>query len=246
MSDIFFTRRIKATASTLRRVISDKPAQQPEISASDVSESYRASMASENTARALPKVETTPSAPRKDSAKLLVLRAPLPAKEETILKDDNAFADMGEHNARPPANSVVEPNISNTKLMLMAQDAVETQIDAIAPDRIRSLISDVAPDHMKNIFADTGQDYVDMAIKEHAPNQISALVEKIAPTLVENEISATVAEKVTERLAHELPGGIEASVSRIVQEEMQGAFGYSVTRKIRQLIQEELRVALKD
>jgi len=243
MNDIFFTRRIKATASTLRRVISDKPVEESEISQEDVADSYRAAMTTESVARPLPKFET--SSLRKESAKLLVLRAPLPMKEETVLKEDNAFADMGEHNARPPANSVVEPNISNTKLLLMAQDAVETQIDNIAPDRILTLINEITPDRMRNIFADSGEAHVDRAVQAYAPEKISALVEKITPAIIESEVSLTVAEKVTERLAEELPGGIEASVGRIVQEEMQGAFGYSVTRKIRQLIREELNSVLK-
>lgn len=243
MNEKFFTRRIKATASTLRRVISDQPKVESNVDESEVVQSYREAMNTGSTAPAIKQTEA--EAPKKETAKLLVLRAPLPAKEEPVLKTENAFADMSEHNARAPANSGMEPQVTSSKLILMAKDAVTSELENSIPDRINELISDIAPKRVANIFAENSEEYINTAVSTYAPEKIISMVEKMAPGMIRDEVTTTVSEKVAERLAIEMPDGLDATVARIVQEEMQGSFGETVTQKIRKLVHDELTHVLK-
>ena len=240
MSDKFFTRRIKATANTLRRVISDAPQVDQSVDEAEVSLSYSAAMQGGSRASVRP---IEPAAAKAEPAKLLILRRPLDQKSE---RRDNAFADLGEVSNTPAANSIIAPAVTNAKLMKMAESAVHSQLDELGPERIQNMIEDIAPVRIANIFSENGADFVGQAVSAFAPAQIDALVNQIAPGIIETEVAQIVSEKVTSRLEAELPGGMEESVLRVVKEEMQGAFGYSVTRKIRQLIREEIRLSRID
>ena len=240
MSDKFFTRRIKATANTLRRVIADEPQVDQSVDEAEVAQSYQAAMQGRATAVVRP---TEPIPAKSEPAKLLILKRPI---EQKASRRDNAFADLGEANNVPPANSGVAPAVTNAKLLLMAENAVHAQLDNLGPERIQNLIEEIAPIRIANIFAENSADFVGQAVSAFAPAQIDALVNEIAPSIIENEVAQVVSEKVAQRLETELPGGIEESVLRLVKDEMQGAFGYSVTRQIRQLIREEIRLSRLD
>jgi hypothetical protein len=239
MSDKFFTRRIKATANTLRRVIADTSQVDQSVKEADIAQSYQAAVHGHSSTVTRP---MEPARTRAEPAKLLILKRPLDHSE----RKENAFADIGEAGNAPAANSVVAPAVTNAKLMLMAENAVNTQLDKLGPERVQNLIEDIAPVRIANIFAENGADFVSQAVNAFAPEQISALVTGMAPSIIADEVSQAVSEKVAEHLASELPGGMEASVLRVVKEEMQGAFGYSITRKIRQLIHEEIRLSRLD
>ncbi len=240
MSDKFFTRRIKATANTLRRVIADAPQVDQSVQEADVAQSYQAAV--QGRMSAAPRV-TERATVQSEPAKLLILKRPIEQKTE---RHDNAFADLGDAHKASPANSIIAPAVTNAKLMGMAENAVHAQLDDLGPARIQSLIEEIAPVRMANIFAENGEELVGQAVNAFAPAQIDALVNEIAPSIIEHEVSQVVSEKVALRLEAELPGGMEESVLRVVKEEMQGAFGYSVTRKIRQLIREEIRLSQID
>jgi hypothetical protein len=239
MSDKFFTRRIKATANTLRRVIADDPQVDQSVKEADVAQSYQAAVLGRSNVVAHPAEPTTV---RAEPAKLLILKRPL----NQIERRENAFSDISESNNVPAANSTVAPAVTNAKLMLMAENAVHMQLDVLGPERIQNLIEEIAPVRIANIFAENGANFASQAVNAFAPEQINALVSEMVPSMIAEEVSNAVGEKVAERLAVELPGGMEASVLRAVKEEMQGAFGYSITRKIRQLIHEEIRLSNQD
>jgi hypothetical protein len=240
MSDMFFTRRIKATANTLRRVIADTPQVDLSIQEANAAQGYQAAVQthSANTTRPVPA-----PAVKAEPATLLVLKRPL---EQKKVQRDNAFADIGEANNAPAANSGIAPAVTNTKLMLMAEHAVNTQLDEIAPAQIQNLIEEITPVRIANIFAESGEDLVGQAVNAFAPAQIDTLVNELAPSIIEAHVSQTVSAQLAERLEAELPGGISDNVLRVVKEEMQGAFGYSVTRKIRQMIREEIKMSRLD
>jgi hypothetical protein len=234
MNDMFFTRRIKATASTLRRVISDAPVAKMDVEEAQVAASYRAAMHigahAPKTAQTSPK----PLKSKKESAQLLILRAPLPPKEDVLDQHDNAFSDIDGMAKRPPANSRIEPGVTNSKLMLMAENAVDAKLDEMGPERIQHLIEEIAPVRIANIFAQTSAGYVEQAVEAFAPESIADLVSKMAPAIVEKEVTDSVSEKVSARLAQELPGGLEASVSRHVTDALNDRMDDVVTRVVKQ------------
>lgn len=234
MNDMFFTRRIKATASTLRRVISDAPVAKIDVEEAEVAASYRAAMHVGAHATAPEQKEPKPLKPKKESAQLLILRAPLPPKEDALDRHDNAFSDVGEIAKRPAANSQIEPGVTNSKLMLMAENAVDAKLDEIAPERIQELIEDIAPVRIANIFAQTSAGYVEQAVDAFAPEKIGALVSDMAPSIVEKEVAEAVSAKVSERLAQELPNGLEASVLSHVKGAMDERMDEVATRIVKQ------------
>tara|TARA_R110002096_G_scaffold377058_2_gene570944 strand:- start:28160 stop:28891 length:732 start_codon:yes stop_codon:yes gene_type:complete len=241
MSNTFFTRRIMATANTLRRVISDAPDGVTDtiVNDSNAKVSYPV--------RPSPmRAQTGPrrADPKHDYIQPLVLQAPLALHNEDDIADDNAFADIDDSQLVTPANSTIEPVITKSNLLLLTEQAAARSVDDIAPDRIQRLIEEITPVRIANIFAENSEEFVSQAVSTFGPAQINQLVERLAPTIIEAEVSKTVRGKITEHLAQELPGGMEAVVASIVKDEMQGAFGYTVTRKIRQLIREELSSAL--
>jgi|GEM_PF-6593095 len=237
MSDKFFTRRIKATANTLRRVIADEPQVDQSVNEREVAQSYRAAV---HGGRRVDTSSSETNSAKLEPAKLLVLKRPLNQNTE---RRDNAFSDIDQGGNSSAANSVVEPAVTNGKLMLMAENAVKVQLDELGPERVQNLIEEIAPVRIANIFAENSEALVSLAVNNFAPKQISDLVDEIAPNIIAQEVTSVVSDKVAERLAEEMPDGLEGTVLRVVKEEMQGAFGYSVTRKIRQLIREEIRLA---
>jgi hypothetical protein len=239
MGNTFISRRISATATTLRRVISDAPTDKSVVQTADVASEYRVATQ--------PMGEQTvprPAVSNRDSIQPLILQSPLALSLDDETEDDNAFADIGGNISFSAANSTVEPVITKSNLLLLTEKAVEETVDSLAPDRIQRLIEEITPVRIANIFAENSEEFVGQAVTTFAPAQINTLVEKLAPAIIEAEVEGTVREKIVERLSDVLPGGMEASVARVVKDEMQGAFGYTVTRKIRHLVREELRIAL--
>lgn len=243
MGNRFISRRIRATANTLRRVISDAPVVVEPVEEEIIAEFQAAKQAV--TEQTVPR----PVFSNRDAMKPLILQSPLSQSPLALslddeAMDDNAFADI-EAPSLSAANSAVEPVITKSNLLLLTEKAVEETVENYAPDRIQRLIEEITPVRIANIFSENSEEFVSQAVTTFAPSQINSLVEKLAPAIIEGEVEGIVREKILERLSDVLPGGMEASVARVVKDEMQGAFGYTVTRKIRQLIREELRIALQ-
>ena len=158
MSDKFFTRRIKATANTLRRVIADAPQVDQSVQEADVAQSYQAAV--QGRMSAAPRV-TERATVQSEPAKLLILKRPIEQKTE---RHDNAFADLGDAHKASPANSIIAPAVTNAKLMGMAENAVHAQLDDLGPARIQRFIEDIAPVRIANIFADNGEELVGQAV----------------------------------------------------------------------------------
>ncbi|GLQ33872.1 hypothetical protein GCM10007939_01550 [Amylibacter marinus] len=155
------------------------------------------------------------------------------------------ISEQGRLHISTPANLADEPEVTHSKMLVLAETAISETVETMAPARLHSIIEEMAPAKIANIFAETSKSYVGHAVNAFAPEKIQDLVDQIAPEMIEETVRKvvqdTVASEVQMRLQDELPIGLQDTVSQFVRSEMQGAFGMNVTRKVRLLIHDEIK-----